>query len=307
MSLRTFVEAFPLDAALTLVDAGSAGGIHARWRPFAPILIAVGFDPREREPKGELRRGGTRIYPVALADKPGSAQIHITRYELMSSMLMPNRELLGAFRKKLAHTEIVSSPTVAVDTLDAIAARDGFAPDVLKIDTQGSEGLILDGARRTLEHALIAAEVEVSFMERYVGQALFEDVHARMKAAGFRLIDLTRLKRYRAANRSNVKNVSLGFGQRAGALSSADAVFVRHDEAVLERAQKDGGVTLLRAIAAMIAYGKPDIAARFFDLGEALLAPELRPPIAATLRGLAGRRLGLRRLHYVADRVARKL
>jgi len=106
LSLPAFALAFPKDAALRLVDAGSAG------------------DPREREPKGESRRGDTRKDPVAPADKPGSAQIHITRYELMSSMLRPNRELVGVFRKKLAGTEIASSlRPVAAETLRGLAGR----------------------------------------------------------------------------------------------------------------------------------------------------------------------------------------
>ena len=307
MTLRALAKAFPPDAALTLVDAGSAGGIHRRWRPLAPALIAVGFDPRERSASGTLRRGGTRIYPVALGDKAGTARVHITRYAAMSSILFPNRDVLGAFRKKPEHTEVVESPVVPVDTLDAIAARDGMSPDVLKLDTQGSECSILDGARNVLEHSLVATEIEVSFIERYVGQPLFDDVSARMSAAGFQLIDLVRLKRYRAANRSNVRNVSLGLGQRAGTLAHADAIFVRRDETLLARAQRDGGLTLLRAIAAMVAYGKPDIAARLFDLGEALLAPKLRAIVAAALRDLSRARFGLRRLHYYADRFARRL
>jgi hypothetical protein len=144
-------------------------------------------------------------------------------------------------------------------------------------------------------------------MERYVGQPIFDAVNARMRAAGFRLVDLTRLKRYRSLTRANVTNVSLGYGQRAGSLSSADAIFVRRDELILDRAQKDGGLTLLRAMAAMIAYGKPDIAARFFDLGESLVAPELRPVIAKTLRGLGRLHFGLRRFHIAADRFARRV
>ena len=253
MSLREFAELFPKDAALTLVDAGSEGGIHARRHAFAPILCAVGFDPRERERKGELSGG-------------------------------------------------VSSPRVAVDRLDAVAARDGFTPDVLKIDTQGSEGSILDGTRNAVERPVVAAEIEISFMERW--QAIFDDANARMKAASFRLVDLMRLKRHRSLDRANV---SLGFGQRAGSLSGADATFVRRDEFVLDRAQQDGGLTLLRAMAAMIAYGKPDIAARFFDRGESLVAPELRPVIANALRGLAKLNLGLRKFHIVADRLARRV
>lgn len=303
MSLSAIVNSFPADSAITVVDVGSAGGLQTRWRPLLPILSAVLFDPREAEATGSLGRGQTRVYPVALGREAGEATLHLLALPNMSSTLPPNRELLSGFRKKGAHSEIVSTETLPIEPLDAIAARDAFAPDVLKVDTQGSELEILAGARGSLERSVVVAEVEVSFLERYQGQPLWDDIVRFMRDAGFDLIELSRLKRYRALNKAGVANVGLGSGQRAGRVAYGDAIFLRNEKTIVER----GEAALTKAIVALVAYGKPDIAARLLDLGSDKIAPPVRDGLGKALRSLGGSRLGLRHIHAAIDWLGRKV
>lgn len=307
MTIAAIAKSFPADSALTLVDVGSAGGLQPRWKAFQSILSAVMFDPREAAPIGKLGRGKRRIYPVALGRTAGEATLHILALPNMSSTLAPNRALLSGFRKKGAHSAVVSTESLPIEPLDAIAARDGFAPDVLKIDTQGSELEILEGAKQALDHSVLLAEIEVSFLERYSGQPLFDDIVRFMRDAGFELIELSRIKRYRALNASGVANVGLGRGQRAGRAAYGDAIFLRSEATILERARADGGVTLAKAIVALIAYGKPDMAARLFDQGGETLVPARRDRMKKALGSLAGSRFGLRHLHAVVDWLGRKV
>ena len=307
MSLSAFASAFPADAALTLVDVGSAGGLQPRWRPFEPILSAVLFDPREAAATGTLGRGQRRVYPVALGREAGSATLNILALPNMSSTLAPNRALLSGFRKKGAHSEIVSTEELPVEPLDAIAARDNFAPDILKVDTQGSELEILEGARDALARSVVLAEVEVSFLQRYVGQPLFDDIVRHMRDVGFDLIELSRIKRYRAANSLKIANVGLGKGQRAGQVAYGDAIFLKRDETILERARRDAGLSLTKAIVALVAYGKPDLAARLLDRGADTLEPGLRDKLKSALATLGRPALGLRHLHAAVDWFGRKV
>src|SRR5512134_3302443 len=235
MSHSRFVDAFPADFYLTLVDVGSAGGAQPRWRRFAPLLSAVLFDPREPAASGRLGRGQTRVYPVALGAATGEALLHVTALANMSSVLEPNLPLMQTFRKKGPHAEVVERVKVPVTTLDALAAEDRFAPDVLKIDTQGS---------------VVLAEVEVSFLARYRGQPLCDDIVTTMRALGFELIELHRLKRYRAKNALGIANVGLGLGQRAGRIAYGDAIFLRTEADLVAR----GAVAVLKAILALVAY-----------------------------------------------------
>jgi FkbM family methyltransferase len=270
MDARPLIDALPRDFTLTLVDVGSAGGLNARWKPFAPILSSVLFDPREPEAKGRFGRGQVRVYPVALGELPGEATLHLTSMANMSSFLAPDPDVFARFGKKERDASVVATEAVPVDTLDALATRDGFRPDVLKVDTQGSELLVLQGAKGALQSVLLV-EVEVSFFQRYRQQPLLADVEGHMTAHGFELIDLLKLKRYRASNSFGIRNAGVRANDRSGRLAYADAIFLRREEGILAMAQADRGASLLRAAVALVAYGKADIASQLLDCGRDLL------------------------------------
>src|SRR5690606_5897727 len=137
MTLASFIHHLPDDLKITLADVGSAGGIHKRWHPFRPIIAAMLFEPREGDDL--VRRGQDTIYPIALGPEAGTATLNVTALPNMSSVLSPNSRLMERFRKKGAHSKVVSTFDMPVDTLDAVARRDDRAIDALKVDTQGSE------------------------------------------------------------------------------------------------------------------------------------------------------------------------
>ena len=289
MGLARLIAALPQDFVLTLVDVGSAGGLHPRWHPFRPILSAILFDPREAAASGNLGPGRTRVYPVALSDRAGEAALQITALANMSSFLRPDPEIFGRFRNKGRDAAVVSAETVPVDRLDTLASADGIKPHVLKIDTQGSELLVLQGAEESLKSVLLA-EVELSFFQRYVGQPLFADIEAWMNQRGFELIDLYRLKRYRAANQLGIRQPLLGGGQRSGRVAYCDAIFLRKREAILASAAEDQGESLLRAMMALLAYGKADHAAALLDHGRDTLPPTQVAALREALAALNRRR-----------------
>ena len=288
MSLRhaALLAALPPGFTLTLVDVGSAGGLHPRWRPYRGIVSAVLFDPREPAATGALGPGKARTYPVALGPEAGEATLYLTRLENMSSFLEPDAAAFSAFGRKVADAEVVGTDQVPVDTLDAIAGSDGIRCDVLKVDTQGSELLVLGGAREALRTTLVA-EIEVSFMARYRGQPLFADVERHMREQGFELVDLMDLKRYRAANRFKLRNIMQRGGERSGRLAYANALFAKPEQRIVESAQSDGGAALLRAVCAFAAYRKIDMAARLLDVGGKGIAPDASARLGAALRALA--------------------
>jgi FkbM family methyltransferase len=289
MGLAGLIAALPHEFTLTLVDVGSAGGLHPRWRPFQQILSAVLFDPREAKASGGFGRGQTRVYPVALSDQAGEAALHITALPNMSSFLRPDPDVFGRYRKKGRDAEVTSTETVPVDRLDSLVLADGFKPNVLKVDTQGSELLVLRGAEESLKSVLLA-EIEVSFFQRYAGQPVFADIQAWMADRGFELIELYRLKRYRAQNSLGIYQPLLGGGQRSGRVTYGDAIFLKKDEATLDAASRDGGTSLLRAIIALLAYGKADHAAALLDKGRDTLPPDRVEAIGKALTKLNRRR-----------------
>lgn len=295
MGLGQLIEALPRDFVLTLVDVGSAGGLHDRWRSFQPILSAILFDPREGAPSGQLGRGQTRVYPVALSDRAGNAELYLTALANMSSFLRPDADSLGRFRKKGRDVALVGTQSVPVERLDSLATTDGFRPDVLKVDTQGSELMVLKGAEQSLQ-TVVLAEVEVSFFQRYVDQPLLTDIESFMAGQGFELIELYRLKRYRAANSLELRHPLLGGDQSSGRIAYGDAIFLRSEASIMDLAASDGGNSLLKAALALLAYGKSDHAAALLDHGGELLAVDRRSAVNAALAALNRRPSRLSRL-----------
>lgn len=288
MSLRhqALVAALPPGFSLTLVDVGSAGGIHSRWTPFRKVVSAILFDPREAAPSGSLGPGQDRTYPIALGPEAGEATLHLTRLANMSSFLEPDAAAFERFGRKAADATVVATEQVRVEALDAIASADGVRTDILKIDTQGSELLVLEGAQQALGTTLLA-EIEVSFLARYHGQPLFADVERYMADRGFELIDLIELKRYRAANRLHLRNLAAPGAERSGRLAYANAIFARPERWIVEAAGRDQGATLLRAICAFTAYRKIDIAARLLDLAGDSVDHRARAGLAKAVQTIA--------------------
>lgn len=297
----------PGDMQIVLADVGSAGGVHKRWKPVRPIVSALLFEPREG---GETQQQGRdTIFPIALGPQAGRATLNVTALPNMSSTLPPNRALLETFRKKGAHTRITSTFDMPVDTLDAVAARSGRTVDAIKVDTQGSELSILQGAAQCLSGSVIVAEVEVSFFQRYEGQALAWDVVAFMESQGFELLELSRLKRYRRLNAAGVGNRSMGGGQRAGRLAYGDALFFLEESRLLNRIDGlppvDGEALALKAIVALLVYGKPDMAAHLFDRTRHVVAPARRGPLETYFASLARGPFRAGVVHHVLDYLAR--
>src|SRR5688572_2342711 len=153
----------------------------------------------------------------------------------MSSLRQPNMALLQQVRNKCNQAVVVAQQTVAIDTLDALLEREQLRADALKIDTQGTELEILIGAQKALQDSVVLAEVEISFIERYLGQATAATLISWMQERDFQLIEIYRPKRYRLLNSCDIRNVGVGGGHRAGQLAFADAVFALTSEGFMRR------------------------------------------------------------------------
>jgi hypothetical protein len=183
----------------------------------------------------------------------------------------------------------------------------GIALDVLKIDVQGGEHAVLDGARATLAEDVFLAEIEVSFLERYRGLKTFDAIVATMRERGFELIDIGRIKRYRHRNSFGVVNPGLGMGDRAGRIAFCDAVFLKEDNLLSERIAAGGSAFALKVILALLVYGKADFAAWTFDRTKDRIEARAREALAAAFRALKGRRIGMTGVHRALDYLARKV
>lgn len=128
-----------------------------------------------RDPKWEIHR-------LALGDKNGTAQIHVSENTVFSSML--ELSALGYAFDKRAHTS--RSETVEMKTFDAAVAGLETGRAFLKIDTQGFEKQVLEGAANSLHH-ILGLQVELPIEHLYEGTWTFAEALNYMAAKGLTL------------------------------------------------------------------------------------------------------------------------
>lgn len=196
----------------------------------------------------------------------------------MSSMFRPNADTLYRFQDRETKAEVVSVEQLEVRRLDDVIPESTV--DALKIDAQGGELEVLLGAQKLLGSGLLLAEIEVSFIERYISQPLFGDVVAFMRSYGFDLLDLYRLRRYYRTNYRILRKCQIISNAQSGQLSYADAIFFLSDAALLSHLDRldvaDKSNFLARAILLLLIYGKFDRALQLFKEQQPLLSESLQ-------------------------------
>jgi FkbM family methyltransferase len=143
----------------------------------------TGFEP---DLEGCERLGRTygpphRFFPLFIGD--GTAgRFHRTVATQTGSLFRPNQRLLERFNDLHELTEVVAVHDVNTARLDD--ALPGEDTDFLKIDVQGGELAVLQGAATLLQSAVMV-QTEVEFVEIYEGQPLFADVDRHLRSQGF--------------------------------------------------------------------------------------------------------------------------
>jgi FkbM family methyltransferase len=147
---------------------------------------------------------------TAVGAAPGTLSINVSANSYSSSVLPMTSAHTGA----APGSEYVGAEAVPVTTVAELVERFGLDParTWLKIDTQGYEAPVLDGAGPLLG-TFAAVQLELSFVPLYDGQALFDELVGRLAGAGHVLFGL-----------------EAGFSDpRTGRTLQCDGVFVRSD------------------------------------------------------------------------------
>jgi len=184
------------DAPVQILDVGARGGLQARWRPFADVLDAVGFEPDPEEFKRLSSATGTsgrrRFLPYALGSAHQRLRFHVCESPGCSSLYPPNEKFAGRFsdaiRSMMALKNVAEFDVVP---LDEVAAREMLRPDCVKVDVQGAELDVLRGGASILQNVKLI-ELEVEFNYQYTGQALFSEIDLFLRQHGHALLGLRR-------------------------------------------------------------------------------------------------------------------
>lgn len=125
---------------------------------------------------------------VAIGNEDGEIEIHVAGNSVSSSVL----SMLDAHASAAPESVYVDSEKVRLQRLDSIARDYLHAEDVLfiKIDTQGYEDRVLQGASNLLARA-VGLQLELSLVPLYEGQCLYDEMIAQLKTLGFELWGIT--------------------------------------------------------------------------------------------------------------------
>jgi FkbM family methyltransferase len=120
---------------------------------------------------------------IALGPRRNSALMNIAGNNGEASSFLP---MLDACTKAAPEAAYVGTEMVSIFPLDEIAPKYAHAGDhlFLKLDVQGFESAVLDGAPRTLDRA-IGIQIEMCLIPLYDGQLSFADIFKRVTSLGF--------------------------------------------------------------------------------------------------------------------------
>jgi FkbM family methyltransferase len=121
---------------------------------------------------------------AAVSSEPGTLTLNVSGNSVSSSVL----DMLPLHSDAVPSSSYVSTEEVRATTVDQLMADYSLQPgsSLLKIDVQGFEQSVLDGASATLG-SFAAVQMELSLAPLYAGGALMPEMVARMEAAGFDL------------------------------------------------------------------------------------------------------------------------
>jgi FkbM family methyltransferase len=170
----------------TVLDVGSYIGSFAyAIRHILPDANIYSFEPLMDNYDNLVRNlspfGNFQAFNTAIGDHTGELEFYRSDFSPSSSAL-EMEELHRHTYPQSAHSTRV---TVPVTTLDDQLMNSTLTPPVfLKIDVQGYEESVLQGAKKTLEKVDFI-EIEVSYQPLYSGQLLFDGIYNILKDAGF--------------------------------------------------------------------------------------------------------------------------
>ena len=192
LDLRRRLKLFSYHNINTIIDVGANQGQYASQflkhgykgniLSFEPITKV--FETLEKNSKTYKN---WKVFNYGLSNENKTSQIYISENTFSSSLLkITPSHLINEPKSKT-----VRSQKVNLKTLDSI--YDSF--DIknesvfLKIDVQGYEKEVLEGAKNSLKH-IKGIQIEMSIEELYKGEMLFNDMLSYIQKLGFELHSL---------------------------------------------------------------------------------------------------------------------
>ena len=185
--LRRKLQLFKTYNINTIIDVGANTGQYGKLlKRLGYKGNIVSFEPLsaafEKLTRRSKRYKNWTVAKMAIGNTQGEIEINVSSNSVSSSIL----PILQAHVNAAPESRVVNKEKVAINKLDNIfneyinAGENVF----LKIDTQGFEKNVLEGAANCLEK-ILAIQLEMSLTPMYEGETLLQDMVEYLKTKGF--------------------------------------------------------------------------------------------------------------------------
>jgi len=156
-------------------DIGYRGTIIS-FEPLSSAFMSLS-EKADKDPSWEA-------FNIALGDVQGEAEINIAGNSYSSSFL----GMLPSHLKSAPDSKYCGKEVIEIKTLDSIFdSLCGKKNNIyMKIDTQGFEEKVLNGAQHSL-HAIDTVQLEMSLVPLYEGEMIFNELYSLMSELGYSL------------------------------------------------------------------------------------------------------------------------
>ena len=208
----------------TIIDVG-ANPINAA--PYADLLQkggchVIGFEPQaDAFARLKLTKGSNETYYPFAVGTGEPQDLRIYRSSGMTSIFDP---YLPGLRSVGMRSLGKVKEKIALDTVALDATADLPAFDLMKIDIQGGEALVFQGAERVMADC-VAVIVELRYMRIYLGEPMVGGIDTELRRQGFYLhkfmFNMSKMLR-------NSQSDRLDKTQMADQLIDGDAIYLRN-------------------------------------------------------------------------------
>lgn len=176
----------------TILDIGANTGQYGVYmRKYGYDQKIISFEPLSEAFK-TLQNLASKdekwsVYNFALGNENSQATINVANNSSSSSIL----DMLPKHLENAPHSKYISQEEIEVKTLDSQFDKLYKKGDklMLKIDTQGYEKFVIDGAEKSLKNVQII-QLEMSIIPLYKDEMLFDDMIQYLKQRDFELYSL---------------------------------------------------------------------------------------------------------------------
>lgn len=186
---------------MIIVDVGCRGGFEPCWDIYGNQIHLIGLEPDAKE--CEFLNQSAKpwrlesYYPIALYRNKGTHTLYVTQNQQSSSLLKTNSDFLDRFPQSAFGTVITTTPIQTTD-IDSFMKENRLGwIDFMKIDVEGAELAVLEGAHQLLSESLLGLSVEIFFQPYHIGAPSFTDIDQYLRRFGFVFFDFLYTEKWR--------------------------------------------------------------------------------------------------------------